>query len=80
MLLDGSQDHMVCCLHQQPAEAFRSQPGVGPESRQAGCLLLLEECGVSQHYSPLLSKEHVLIVLLQLIISVMVLKIAFAGS
>lgn len=35
LLLDGSQDHMVCCLHQQPAEAFRSQLGVRPLARRA---------------------------------------------
>lgn len=35
--LEGSQDHMVCCLHQQPAQAFCCQLGVrslGPESRR----------------------------------------------
>lgn len=34
----------------EPAEALRWCLPVGPESRQAGCSLLLEECAVSQHY------------------------------
>lgn len=83
LLLDRSQDHMVCCLHQQPAEAFCCQLGVGrlaPESRRTGCSLLLQECFVSQHHWPVLNQKHVLIVLLQLIISVMVPQIAFTGS